>query len=414
MVLAPAYRYHVHHRNSFDPLPPWSSQTISVAGYTGGAPETFTVFSLKKDMDQLRAEGAALGIVDPAEITLGRSKKGKDLWVLKVGKGSSHKVLFTGCHQAREWISVEIPYLVAWYLIKNYKDTPGTPQEKRIKHLLLNREIWFVPLVNPDGHIHSMALTGVRSWRPNRNKHTVPAGTAARAPANGGPVSWPAGTYTGIDINRNYATANWGAETFHSGSVTTSRDPLRDSGENSIWCGIAPSGEPESGLIDALIQAKAFRASITYHSYSEDLLWPDAAAGNAYVDWVGRGMTTLITAAGHAYTYKSGSALYATTGDLMEFTYEKIPGRPTYTPEVRPPADALGRAIPPEDAFSGLPDSQIEDTFKENLGAALALINCAGHDAPAATQSASVASGNPPSKCQMVKDCWKVFQGWVP
>ena len=412
--MARPFHYHVYHRDSFNALPPWSSRTIWVEGLATSAQESMTVYSLQKDMDQLRADGAAKGIVDAGLRSAGKSAGGKELWVLKVGKGSSHPVLFTGCHHAREWISVEVPYLVAEYLIQKYTDTPTTLQEKRIKHLLLNRQIWFIPMVNPDGHTFTMSIPGNRSWRPNRNNHNVAAGRVVRSAANGGPKSWLAGTFTGVDINRNYATSDWGTETFKDGFVRTSRNPV-DSGENSIWCGTAASGEPESAIIDALIRANNFRASITYHSYSEDLLFPDAAAGNVFVQWVGNGMTSLISAAGDTYVFKSGSAMYPTTGDLMEFTFEKVPGRPTYTPEVRPGADRVtDQPVPPEWAFSGLPESQIEPTFIENLGAALALINCAGHDLPAAPQTASLATASPPAKCQMVRHCWQVFQGWVP
>jgi carboxypeptidase T len=317
--------------------------------------------------------------------------------------------LFTGCHHAREWISVEIPYLVAEYLIQTYRDPPTNPVEKRIKHLLLNRQIWFVPLVNPDGHNHSMTVD--RRWRANRRSHTVPGGTIVRSAANGGPVTFPAGTFTGVDINRNYATSNWGTETFHNGFTKTSRDP-RDSGANSIWCGLSGSGENESALIDALVQANRFRSSITYHNFGELLLFPDSALADVYSQWVGGGMNQLIAASGHSYTYQSGSALYPTTGDLMEFSYEKVPGRPTFTPEVRP--EDAQTPWPGGTGFSGLPDTEIEPTFRENLGAALALINCAGHNVAAAPQSTTVATGLPPTKAQMVRHCWEVFRGWTP
>jgi carboxypeptidase T len=216
-----------------------------------------------------------------------------------------------------------------------------------------------------------------------------------------------------VDINRNYATSNWGTETFFPpGIARTSRDP-REGGENSIWCGLAGSGERESKAIDDLFRAHRFRASITYHSFSELLLFPDASAGDAYVQWVGNGMKDLIAAPpGHAYTYQRGSALYATTGDLMEFSYEQAPGRPTFTPEVRP--DDSADAWPLGHGFSGLPESEIEPVFKENLGAALALINCAGQDSAAAPRSVTLNSASPPAKCQMVRHCWQVFMGWTP
>lgn len=404
--MARPYHYHVYHRPSFDHLPAWASSSISVPGVATGRTETKTMYSLKKDMDQLRADGAAKGIVDAGLTSVGTSTQGKQLWALKVGLGTSHKVLFTGCHHAREWISVEIPYLVAEYLIQSYSNNPTTDKEKRIKHLLTNRQIWFVPLVNPDGHDWTMRTD--RNWRPNRKAHTVPAGSLHRPT---GTVTYPSGTYVGVDINRNYATSNWGTETFYGGGVTTSRDP-RDGGPNSIWCGLAGSGERESSIIDSLIRANRFRASITYHSFSELLLYPDSSARNSYVQWVGSGMKDLIAASGHAYKYESGSALYPTTGDLMEFSYEQVAGRPTFTPEVRP-SDSED-AWPHGHGFSGLPESEIEPTFRENLGAALALINCAGHNAASSRMSISLTTDSPPAKCQMVLNCWEAFRGWVP
>ncbi|HUS93306.1 MAG TPA: M14 family zinc carboxypeptidase [Phycisphaerae bacterium] len=407
--MARAYLYHVYHRPALDAAAAWAHTTITVPRVSGIGTETKQVYSLRKDMDQLRADGAAKGIVDASVTSIGKSAENRDLWALKVGKGTGHKVLFTGCHHAREWISVEIPYLVAEYLIQKYTDTPSTDQEKRIKHLLLNRQIWFIPMANPDGH--EWTTTTRRNWRTNRKAHAVPAGTISRSPANGGPVSWPAGTYVGVDLNRNYATSSWGAETFDGGWPTTSRDP-RDCGANAfggIWCGLSGSGEPESALIDALIQAQSFRSSITYHSYSQLLLYPDAAAGDDYVQWVGKGMDTLIAEKGNPYTYQSGSTLYATTGDLMDFSYEKVPTRPTYTPELRPPDP------PPAGwAFSGLPESEIESCFKENLPAALALINCAGHNAKAGKNTGGFTSGKPKAGAtQVVRNCWEVFKGWT-
>jgi carboxypeptidase T len=407
--MARPFHYHVRDRRSFDTLAAWASAPISVPDSKAGTTVSMTMYSLKKDMDQLRTDGAAKGIVDAGLKTVGTSSGGNDLMVLKVGKGSAHKVLFTGCHHAREWISVEIPYLVAEYLIQKYTDKPSTLQEKRIKHLLLNRQIWFVPLVNPDGHDHTMTVE--RRWRPNRNSHHVKGATIKRSAANGGPVTFPTDTYTGVDINRNYATSNWGTESFSSGVVRTSTNP-QDGGLTGIWCGIAASGEPESAAIDKLVQAEKFRSSISYHNFSELLLFPDASKSDAYVQWVGNGMQGLIAASGHSYTYQTSSALYPVSGDLAGFSYEKVAGRPTFTAEVRP--DQSADAWPTGTGFSGLPESEIEPTFHENLGAALALINCAGFNAAAANQNLTLKTGSPPTKGQMVRHCWQVFQGWTP
>jgi hypothetical protein len=99
--------------------------------------------------------------------------------------------------------------------------------------------------------------------------------------------------------------------------------------------------------------------------------------------------------------------------DLLEFSYEKIPGRPTFLPEVRPGESE--DTWPKGTGFSGLPDSEIEPALNDNLPAALALINCAGQDKPAGPVTPKTATtGSRAAKCQVVLNAWEVFEGWVP
>jgi hypothetical protein len=399
---------------------------MDIAGIGGGVDPKW-VYSLKKDMDALRTYGMGLGIVE-ATSTLGTAAPdNNDLMILKVGKGTAHKVLFAGCHHAREWISVEIPYLVAEYLIRKYKDNPATPQEKRIKHLLTNRQIWFVPMVNPNGHRHTVRQE--RNWRPNRVAYSAPSAAlpSTRHPApplmapqygGGAPrsIRYPNATYTGVDINRNYPTATWGQET----PGGTSRDP-QDGGSRTgvaatgamTWCGPSGGSEPETQIIMGLGN---FRAVITYHNFWEVIFYPDAAVGNVFVEWVGNGMVALIAQGpGHTYRFWNNSSTvdpnnYLTTGELIDYVYEpaRSPNRPAFTPELRPRDNSAGFG------FSALPETEIEPCFLENLPAALAFINCAGHDARAASHRATVASAMPAAKCQAVRNCWEVFRGWQP
>ncbi|HVC63359.1 MAG TPA: M14 family zinc carboxypeptidase [Acetobacteraceae bacterium] len=317
------FHYHVWDDPAFDTLAPLAAATLTIPAFDQSGTETRTMYSLKRDMDELRTRGHAKGIADAGVVSVGNSAGGRALCALKVGNGAAHKVLFTGAHHAREWISAEIPYLVAEYLIESYTDTPATPKEKRIKHLLQNRQIWFVPIANPDGHHYTTTMD--RNWRPNRRTHNVHGATIHRSPANGGSVTYLTGPYTGVDINRNYNTPDWGTETFHNGDVTTSCNPA-DGGADSIWCGLAGSGEAESLAIDTLIRAHAFRASITYHNFGQLLLYPDTSNVDHYVQWVGGGIRDLVNAGGNPYSYEASSTLYRTTGDLLEFS-------PSYSPD---------------------------------------------------------------------------------
>jgi carboxypeptidase T len=398
-------KYHAHDFAGDASIPTWDGTSTEMKSFN----------SLKADLDELRTLGSGKGIVDSGTTSVGTSYEGRDLLAIKVGKGSGTKVLFTGCHHAREWISVEIVFLMAEYLVRAYSDSPSAVQDKRLQWLVDNREIWFVPMVNPDGH--NWTRTVNRQWRPGRTVHELPAGDFYPPRLDGGPprhVKYPAGSYTGVDLNRNYATSTWGKETFHPGSMVpaTSGNP-KDAGPNSVWFGPSAASEPEVVAIQTLVQGQSFRSAITYHSFSQFLLYPQAAKDDTYLQFVGKGMKTLIAEKGNPYEYGysgDGGIIYAATGDAMLYAYEQMSKRPSFTPELRPTqadGDRWG--------FNQLPEDQIEGCFRENVAAALALIQCAGFDAPSGprvTPSLTIGSQTQ-VKLDVMPNCWKVFSNWT-
>lgn len=422
--MARPYRYHIWDDERFEGKPGYASiklevPKVPVGGKVPKKKDAKEFYSLVRDFAGLRTEGAAKGIVDAGVVDVGTTSEGRIIPALKLGKGARHKVLFTGAHHSREWVSVEIPYYVAEYLIRNYQEAPGTYKERLIKKLVDTRTIWFIPMVNPDGHVHTVLKE--RMWRANRRNAPYPAlsitrhwtedGRLSRTLQPGGHTETfevPEGNAMGVDINRNYPTQEWGTETGKGGYVKTSRHP-DDSGANSIWCGPSAGSEPETKAISDLMMKERFRASITYHNYSQLFLYPDAAKEDDFVLDVGKGMHSLINeSANPPYEFQAGSDLYETTGDAMDFSYEQSPGRPSFTPELRPPHDA-----PEPIRFSGLPEDQLEPCFKENLGAALALINCAGRNRAPQNSTNTVISGSLVDVAVRM-NCWEVFKGWQP
>src|SRR5918998_6113544 len=108
----------------------------AVAGY-------HSVETLEADLRRLTEDNSEI-----AELhEIGRSVEDRPIWALRLGerRGSTRKLLFMGCHHAREWIAVEVPYLLAQYLLTNATTDP-------VQQWLKKGEIWVVPLVNPDGH----------------------------------------------------------------------------------------------------------------------------------------------------------------------------------------------------------------------------------------------------------------------
>jgi len=169
---------------------------------------------------------------------IGRSLENRPIWALRIGerRGSEHKLLFMGCHHAREWVSVEVPYLLAEHLVNSASQPP-------VKQWLQRGEIWVAPMVNPDGHEFSRTPE-TRLWRKNR-----------RPNADGS---------IGVDPNRNYGYM-WGTLNINTSSHVPS-DPT--------YVGPRAFSEPETQAVRNLVARELFRGVITYHSFSQLILYP--------------------------------------------------------------------------------------------------------------------------------------------
>ncbi|MDN5279557.1 MAG: carboxypeptidase [Clostridiales bacterium] len=170
--------------------------------------------------------------------SIGKSYEGRDIWALKVSDNpekdeAEPAALIMGLHHAREWPSVEVPMATIKKLIEEYASNG------EVKKLVDSREVWFVPIVNPDGLIYSQEKS--RYWRKNRR-------------ANSG------GTY-GVDLNRNYG--------YKWGNVGAS-----SSGYSDTYHGTGPFSEPEACAMRDLALREKFQASISFHTYSELILYP--------------------------------------------------------------------------------------------------------------------------------------------
>jgi hypothetical protein len=256
-----------------------------------------------------------------------------------------NRVLFVGTHHAREWISLEVPYLLARYLVEHYNDSG-------IKPLIDNEEIWIVPLLNPDGFEYTR--TTDRLWRKNRHHIPIPF--------------WP--DCHGVDLNRNYGASTWGTID-DSANSRTCVDLLL--GERDTYIGPNSFSELETQAIRNLFQNNYIDAVLSYHSFSQLILWPwgytTSKIGNAadreFMENVAKDMRDRIkTVSNEAYIPEQSSSLYRTAGDLTDWTYETY-GIPSFTIELRPTSSNPGFVLPAD---------QIDDTFNENLPAALRLL----------------------------------------
>jgi carboxypeptidase T len=257
---------------------------------------------------------------------------------LRLGEriGSTTKIAFLGCHHAREWLAVETPYLLADFLLRESGSEP-------VATWLSTSEIWVAPMVNPDGHEHSR--TTFRLWRKNRRRN-------------------PDGSI-GVDPNRNYGYM-WGSLNVNTSSHVPS---------DETYVGPCAFSEPETRAVRDLIGRELFSAIITYHSYSQLILYPWGYTNSPIT--IGADRTNMKALAdqmqvdiagvhGVDYVAKQSSGLYPTAGDTTDWTYG-VYGIPSFTIELRPSSQAEGGFI--------LPASQIQPTFEENKAAVVRFID---------------------------------------
>ncbi len=271
--------------------------------------------------------------------TIGISLENRNIYALKISDNVSldekeAEVLFLGCHHAREWISVEVPLLLARFLLENYSADPD------IRRAVDHSEIWIVPLVNPDGLEYSIWF--YRYWRKNRRLNQD-------------------GTF-GVDLNRNYGY-NWAYD--DQGS-----SPEPGSG---IYRGTDSFSEPETRAVRDFFFQRTFQALITYHSYSQVILYPwgytrAPTDKDVLLETLAASMASRIQAVnGRTYGFgRAGDSLYLTNGDTTDWAYG-VAGIPAFTIEL-PPVDQLGGGF-----FNA--EQDIKPIFLENLPAALTLID---------------------------------------
>jgi hypothetical protein len=239
-------------------------------------------------------------------------------------------VFFMGVHHAREWPGAEICLNIANQLTSQYGSN------STITDLVNNRRIWIVPVMNPDGYYYCHDLGN--DWRKNRDY-------------------FPQYTSYGVDNNRNYNGScdgnSWGAwGSIANGQVT--HEP-----SNEVYCGPGPTSELENQAIRSIFLNNNICATISYHTYGEEVMWPwgytsGQTPDNTYMASVGTQIAQKITLQGGSGTYDphQSNGLYPTIGDTIDWAYgysHYVQGRATFAytieacNEFHPPASALNQ-----------------------------------------------------------------------
>ncbi len=243
--------------------------------------------------------------------SIGNTHQLRAIWASKisdnpgVNEPEEPEALYTALHHAREPQSMMTVLYYMWWLLENYGVDPEAT------YLVNNRQMWFIPVVNPDGYVYNEQTNpnGGGFWRKNRRN-------------NGG------GTF-GVDPNRNYGPDYmWNAP--NGGSST---DPGSDT-----YRGPAPFSEPENFAIDQFMRGHNIRTCFNYHTSGNLLIFPwgylseENGDSLIYRDWAYD-----LTAVNH---YVMGTDLqtvnYSTRGNSDDYMFGDVTKPITFamTPEI--------------------------------------------------------------------------------
>ncbi len=281
--------------------------------------------------------------------TLGLSYDKRPMLAVKIGpKGDSPSrpnVLFMAAYHAREWAATEMALRLIGYLAN------PVAGNARLDSLLQSRDIWIVPVANPDGYQYTFARD--RLWRKTRSPQAQGA--------------------TGVDMNRNHRQ-NWALD--DNGS---SPDP-----GSEIFRGPSPASEIEVRNIEAFHAAHPPVVSVSYHSYAGLILYPPGskygerpAELGIYRALAGTNLRSAVTdhlpgSSRSFYSPSNAWMLYATNGEYNEWASTQH-GTISVTPEITSGYENgsyYGFEFPDDEA-------RLQTLFTDNLPFALDVIESA-------------------------------------
>ncbi len=245
--------------------------------------------------------------------SIGTSFEGRTIWAFKLSDNPSidedePEVLFTGLTHAREPLSMMNLFYFANWICENYNS------DITANYLLDNREMWFIPIINPDGYAYNESISPDGGGMHRKNRRSNPPNSSCNM-----------GTQQGVDLNRNYGY-NWGAN--NSGS---SGNPC-----SAVYRGSSAFSEPEKEAISNFILSREFSNVLHYHSYSNYLIhsWGDGSFPDepdlTTLREIGKEMTRY-----NGYLVGTGTETvgYGVNGDAVDWSYGTA-GLISYTPEV--------------------------------------------------------------------------------
>lgn len=285
---------------------PFNFQLGSMAGY-------FTYEEMLQQLDNMRSFRPDL-ISEKANVGDFVTSEGRALQWVKLTKNPESintrpQVLYTAVHHAREPISLSETIFYMWYLLENYDTNP------EVQYLVDNTEMYFIPVVNPDGYVYNNTSNpnGFGMWRKNRRILN---------------------TGIGVDNNRNYdywIGGNAAQSVWNTLGVSADVN-------SEVYPGTETFSEPETQAIKFFVESHNFKLALNAHTFSDLLLYPFGydlnvpSPDDAYYKKI-----SALMVSNNNLTNEIASALYAASGSSDDFMYGQTMNHDkifAFTPEI--------------------------------------------------------------------------------
>lgn len=189
-----------------------------------------------------------------AKKSIGNTLENNPMYVVKISDNPNKEetqekqVLYDAMHHAREPQAMMQMMYFMWYIMDRYEKN-----DPIAKYIINNRELYFIPIVNPDGYLYNASISpnGGGMWRKNR--------------------SFNADATRGVDLNRNYSY-DWGYDDVGSSPF----------GNTNTFRGPSAFSEPETQNMRDFVNSKKFKTNLSYHTYGGYLIYPFGAKENYY------------------------------------------------------------------------------------------------------------------------------------
>ena len=260
----------------------------------GSMQGNYTLDELNERFDELQAQYPN---IISNKVIIGESVEGRDIWAFKVSDNPNidedePEVLYTALTHSREPLGM----MNLIYFVQLLAEEQNSNTE--LEYLISNREMWFIPVVNPDGYAYNELIEPNGGGMHRKNRLNTNCGN---------------GSNRGVDLNRNYGFG-WG-----SNDTGSSPNPC-----SATYRGDAEFSEPETQAVRDFIINHEFNNVLHYHCYSNVYIhpwgngsFPEDPDSSTLVD-IGREMARY-----NGYPVGTGLSTigYTVNGDAVDWTY---------------------------------------------------------------------------------------------